>query len=79
MPGEQVVAAELVKFFTDELLLDLDGVELRYQSMQIMSDDDNDGANKNNSNGNSGNSGGAAVRLRLNLRVRQFPPLDIKF
>ena len=55
---ETVLGAELTRFFK-QLLLDLQGAELRYAAMQM--------------------EGEEQIRLRLNLRVRQFPPLNIEF
>jgi len=66
---EQVCAAELAKFFKG-LLLDLEGAELRYQSMQIVPGSSSEANNSPTEEW---------LKLRLNLRVRQFPPLNIQF
>lgn len=66
------VAAGIANFFT-HLAIDLDGIELSRPALLLRPWGGDAG------NGGNGNAAGGVLDIRMSVRIRAFPPLDMQF
>jgi hypothetical protein len=72
------VAAGIANFFT-HLAIDLDGIELSRPALLLRPWGGDAGGGGFNGNGGNGSAAGGVLDIRMSVRIRAFPPLDMQF